>query len=439
MKLVNIHILLYFFFLIFLGQRSVAQTWTLQQCIDTARVFNNNLQIQRNQVLLGEEKYKEARTMRMPKINIHTDYKYFTHLPYQLLPLAALNPSASEGEFREAQFGVPHNINAHLQLALPIYNPQLKGSIEKSKMAIELNILKLEKSEDQLIYDMSGLYFNAQILHHQIAFIDTNINNAQQLLTNIQLLQNQKLATLTDVRKIELSISQLTSQKELIISKRQQVMNALKLAMGRQLDEPLEIDNDIFYQISEDYENNRTTDIKINLVQNKMLEHDIHTLKKTRTLPAVSFFATYGTTGFGYDQQPDPFLNFYPIGFLGVQVSYPIFDGQTIKSQINQKNIELKNNHLQTRILEDQYDMQVKNILLDKSTALNQIEITKEQIRLAQSVYNQTVLQQKQGMARLTDILMADNDLRNTQQAYLNAIIEYLKAELELQKITTQL
>jgi OMF family outer membrane factor len=54
-------------------------------------------------------------------------------------------------------------------------------------------------------------------------------------------------------------------------------------------------------------------------------------------------------------------------------------------------------------------------------------------------VYDQVVLQQKQGTANLTDILLADNSLRESQQNYLSAIVEFLKAELELKKLTGNL
>ena len=63
-------------------------------------------------------------------------------------------------------------------------------------------------------------------------------------------------------------------------------------------------------------------------------------------------------------------------------------------------------------------------------------ETTTEQIELAQTIYEQTLLQQKQGTANLTDVLLADNALREAQQTYINAVIEYLKADLELKKLT---
>ncbi|HRN42457.1 MAG TPA: TolC family protein, partial [Vicingus sp.] len=64
------------------------------------------------------------------------------------------------------------------------------------------------------------------------------------------------------------------------------------------------------------------------------------------------------------------------------------------------------------------------------------VENTKKQAELASKVYQQILLQQKQGTANLTEVLMADNVLRDAQQQYLSSIIEYLKADLELKKLT---
>ena len=51
-------------------------------------------------------------------------------------------------------------------------------------------------------------------------------------------------------------------------------------------------------------------------------------------------------------------------------------------------------------------------------------------------MYAQTFLQQKQGTASLTDVLLADSALREAQQNYLSALVEYLKADLELKRLS---
>ena len=73
---------------------------------------------------------------------------------------------------------------------------------------------------------------------------------------------------------------------------------------------------------------------------------------------------------------------------------------------------------------------------MQREIAGKMVENTTEQINLAQSIYEQSLFQQKHGTANLTDVLLADNTLREAQQAYLSAIVDYLKADLELKKLT---
>jgi outer membrane protein TolC len=147
-------------------------------------------------------------------------------------------------------------------------------------------------------------------------------------------------------------------------------------------------------------------------------------------------FASQGTTGFGYDKSPDQFLKFFPVGFAGIQLSYPIFQGTVIKHRINQKKYELKNNELQISLLNEQNILQVDNAKKQRTVSAKSAETVLSQIKLAQTIYSQSLVQQKEGTASLTDVLLADNALREAQQLYLNAVVDYLKADLEYKKLT---
>ena len=437
MKLVNIHKPCLVLLLMVIGFQSVqAQVWSLQQCIDTAQVYNKKLQVNRNDIAIGEQREKEAKANLNPKVTANADYKYFTNLPYQLLPLNALNPAAPEGEFRAAQFGVPHNINLNLQLSMPLYNPQLYGAIQTTKIASEWIELQYQKLEEQIFFDISNLYYNAQILHHQLAFIDSNLINAEQLFKNMQLLNEQLLVKGTDVSKVKLQVAQLTSQKVGVKSKYEQVLNALKFTIGLSLENNLQIETNILYENSFEYSSLSTLDFRMAIIKNRWLGLELNTLNKSRYLPSLNLFANYGTTGFGYNGKPNGFLDFYSIGFAGIQLSYPLFSGTVTERKINQKALELKNNELQMGLINEQNYLQVENAKLQRKTAKNTLETLTEQIQLAQIIYEQTIVQQKLGTATLTDILLADNSLREAQQTYLSAVIDYLKADLELKKFT---
>lgn len=438
--LVNIRKLI-FFSIVLIGWNTVytQEVWTLKQCIDTAQVHNKTLQINRNNISISVQRKKEAQANLIPKITANADYKYFMELPTQLMPLNALNPQVPEGAFRDLQFGVPHNINVNIQLAMPLYNPQVYGAIQNTKIANELTQLQYQKSEEQILYDITMLYYNAQILKHQLDFLETNLENANKLLKNLQLLKEQLLAKGTDVNKVQLQAEQLATQKENIYNKYISILNALKLNMGIPIETKMSVESNIPFQTTFEYLIKTTLDIQLIQTQNKFLNTELSTLNKSRFLPSLNLIASYGTTGFGYDKSPNDFLKFYPVGFTGLQLSYPLFNGTVTQRKINQKKLEISNNELQVKLMSDKNKMEIENSIRQKNIAQQTVWNTEKLITLAQAIYNQSIIQQRQGTASLTEVLLADNALREAQQNYLSAAIDYLKADLELKKVSGQL
>ncbi len=387
----------------------------------------------RNNMALATEKHSEAKANLIPKISLNADYKYFAELPYQLMPQSAFG--GPEGMYKEVQMGVPHNMSANIQVALPVYNSQVYGAIEATKIASELTGLQYKKTEEQVFFEISNLYYNAQILIHQKAFIESNLANTGKLLNNLKLLYEQQMIKKSDVSKVELQKEQLTTQLNLVENNVEQVMNALKLLMGIPFQQNIQIEAGIQKKDAVNYTNSLPVDLQIAFTQNKLLSSELSTLKDSR-LPTVSLFGTYGQTGFGYDEKPNDFLNFYPTTFAGLQLSVPLFNGTVTKRKINQKKLEIENNQLQIELVKDQNQMQIENATRLRAVNRQTIENTQNQIELANMVYNEMVLQQKEGTATLTDVLLADNAVREAQASNLSAIVEYLKADLELKKLT---
>lgn len=410
----------------------MGQVWSLNKCIDTAQLNNKQLAISRTSIIISEQKQEELKTSLIPKVAMNGDYKYYTNLPYQLMPSSIFGGPV--GQFKEAQFGVPTNINVNLQFSMPIFNPVLYNTISTAKIATVFSKLQYQKNEDQLFYDITNLYYNAQILKQQEKFLDANLNNSNILLKNTQLLHEQLLAKNSDVSRVQLQVSQLTTAKINIISKYEQVLNMLKFSMGISLQRLIEVDPVILFQSTNNISNSNSVDIKIARTQFELLNNELTTLKYSK-LPTLALYGTYGTTGFGYNVKPNDFLKFFPIGLVGVQLSYPIFNGTITNRKISQKKLDIKNSQLQISLAESQNEMQSQNAVIQKSVTLGLVESNNKQIEQAQKIYDQSVIQLKEGVANLTELLLADNALREAQNNYLTSIIDYMKADLELKKI----
>lgn len=429
--------IIFTFFLLLSGSVTLLaqEEWSLQRCIDTALVHNKKLKIDANNVLISQAKEKEIKSNLLPKIKGTIDYKYFFDLPTQLMPAKAFNPKAPDWEFKPAQFGVPHNINANIQAGMPLYNATLLSGIKTGKIATELNLLKQKRTEEDVYESISDLYYNAQIIRNQLVFVASNIANTQKLLDNLKLLKEQQLATGNDVDKVALQIQSLDEKKEILRSKYHQVLDALQINMGTNT--TFNVVKDINFTTTGNYSKNKLTDIQIVETKQKLVDRQLKTLRRG-LLPSVALYGSYGQTGYGYDEKPNDFLDFYDISFVGLKIDVPLFDIST-KHKIKQKKLERENVDLQLDLLTEQNNIQTVGAERQRSISLQNIANTKAQIHLAQSIYNNTLLQHKQEVASLNDVLMADTNLRQAQQNYIESVIAYFKAELELKKLTGNL
>ncbi|HIP36081.1 MAG TPA: TolC family protein [Crocinitomix sp.] len=438
MKLISIHKQIKLALLLLIGvssTSSIAQdVWTLQQCLDTAIVNNAKLKIDKNNNELASQKEKEVKSNLIPKVTANADYKYYMELPTQLMPLSVFGGPAEQ--YKSTQFGVPHNINANIQFAMPLYNPELYGGIKKTKIATEVSELQYQKSKEQILYEISFYYYNAQIVNSQLKFIDDNLVNSRQLLKNVNLLHEQLLLTKTDVDKVALQVQSLETNRLIVAGKYDQILNGLKLLLGVSSNQIFTVEPEIKQQIESNYTIQPTLDMQMAQKQYELLKTDLGTLQKSRYLPSVYLYGSYGTLGYGFKGDNNEFLDFYNMGFVGLKASYSIFNGTVTQKKINQVNIQIDNNVLQQGLIKDQNEVQIENANLQINVAQNTIKSSELQIKLAQSIYNQVILQQKEGLASLTEVLLADSGVKEAQQNYLSAIIEYFKADLELKKLT---
>jgi OMF family outer membrane factor len=412
-----------------------AQQLSLEQCIDTALIYNRNIKLSQNDVEISTEKNREIRGNLLPKLNGIADYRYYTDLPYQIMPAAAFG--GPEGTYKQVQFGVPHSLNANLQLTMPIFNSTSINAVKSSRIAIELSEMQKKKTDEDVVLEVSGAYYNAQILLTQISFLDSNIINTDKLLKTTTLLYQQQIAKGTDVDRLKLQVEQVSTQRSTIISQYQQVLNALKFLMGKPISDSIEVLITRETIVKPGFKSQITTDI---LLIDKKIEFNNSELSGLRNLrlPSLSAYGVYGTTGFGTTGDNSIFV-FHPIGYVGAQLSVPLFNGRVTHHKIVGKKIEIEKSNIQKELVSEKSKVDLKNAEMQYELAAGNISVVSSQIDLAKKIYENTLLQNQQGVANITDLLLADNALRESQQNYLAALINLRRAELEYRRVTGNL
>ena len=131
----------------------------------------------------------------------------------------ALNP---QKRTIQEQFGVPHNINANVQLAIPLYNPQVYGAIQNTQIAKELIELQFQKSEEQVFLTLPRCITMLKSSH--INWLFWTAMNTEKLLKEYATLERPTFGKRSDVSKVKLQAEQLNTQRQNVNNKLIQVL-----------------------------------------------------------------------------------------------------------------------------------------------------------------------------------------------------------------------
>lgn len=154
---------------------------------------------------------------------------------------------------------------------------------------------------------------------------------------------------------------------------------------------------------------------------------------KAGYLPRLTFNARYGslalTNEFG-----NAFKNFVGFGSIGLKLSIPIFDGFNRNAQIQQARIKVITQEEQQKMNVQSYRLAFNNSKSQIQQAQLNVENDDRNVKLARKVYDLTTLQYKQGTTPLTDLINAENSYRQAQTDYVNSLISFYQARLDLEQ-----
>src|SRR5688572_4911269 len=147
--------------------------------------------------------------------------------------------------------------------------------------------------------------------------------------------------------------------------------------------------------------------------QRKLLEANVK-YNKWDFFPSVSANGAYNlnylNNDFGklYNQS-------FPNSFAGITVAFPIFQGGKRRFNIRQAEWEVKRTDLDLVNLKNSINTEYNSALANyKASLINYLAI-KENVQLAQEVYDVIQLQYRNGIKTYLEVIIAETDLRTAQ------------------------
>ncbi|MFI5156810.1 MAG: TolC family protein [Chitinophagales bacterium] len=356
----------------------------------------------------------------------------------QLLPGEFAGQPA--GTFIPIKFGTQYNTNLVATLKQVIFDGQVFVGLQARKTALAYYQKNAELTEQNIRVNIYKVYYQLLLSRTQVDLIDENIKRAEELLNNTTVLYKNGFSERLDVDKATVQLANLQTEKIQTNFNIENGYLGLKILLGMPMRDSLVLKDTLTYEMVRDVKLGENLgqyadrkDYQLLRLNQDLNEFDIKRYRKMY-IPTVSLNGYISQNAFR--TQFDIFSSkgeWYPSGYVSVNINIPIFDGFYKDANIKKAKISLEQTQNQMEALKINIDGQVKQAQIRFISALSVLDVQKKNMDLAQSVYEQTRKKYEQGVGSNTEITTAESDLKQAQTSYITALYNTVIAKIDYQ------
>ena len=344
-----------------------------------------------------------------------------------------------------AQFGVPWVASGGLDLTQLLFDGQVFVGLQARRTVLDFAKKQAEVTKEQIKANVYKVYYQLVVGRQQVTSVDANIIRFEKLLRDVNEIYKNGFAEKLDVDKVQVQLNNLRTEK-IKIENQLVVGNAgLKFLMNMPQRDSLILTDSLTEDelkanlLDEQYDYNDRKEFQLLTSAIKLNEYNVRRYKLSR-IPTIAAFANYQKNA---QRQKFNFFNdgqWFTSSMIGVRMNVPIFDGFARRSKIESAQLELQKTKNNMEQLKQNIDYDVAASRLSIKSALQTIDNQKQNLALAEKVYNTTKLKFEQGLGDNQEIYNAQAELKVAQNNYYSALydaiiakIDYLKASGKLQ------
>ena len=412
---------------------------TLEECLRLGIENNLFLESSRNEIRKGEHTLSENRAKLLPQINAVAGFND------NFNPPVSVTDGSAYGNPYNVTKTLQYNASAGIQLQMPLYNQTVYMAVDIARTMNELNRLSYEKAREDLILQISKMYYLSQNTAEQIALIKENISRLNELSSITQAFYDNGMAMEVDVKRVNINLENQRVQYDNAQSMLTQQLNLLKYVIDYPADKEIAL-------TPVDTEN--TTSVSLTGLDNNQYELQLLQSKQKlaeqqRKMIGQGYIPSLSLTGsWMYSAYTDKAKNWFHSGpsnhwynssGIGLTLRIPIFDGLDKRAKMKKAKIEIENAKLS-------YENALKNMQTQYLNATNELMNSQRNFRkqkdnylLAEDVYQVTSDRYREGIASMTEVLQDEMRMSEAQNNYINAHYNYQVTNLSLLKLTGQL
>ncbi|MFM7637375.1 MAG: TolC family protein, partial [Crocinitomicaceae bacterium] len=416
---------------LFLSLQDLTAQLDLKSCLAMADTANLTIRNAELDIEINKRERSSYLSSRLPQLGFNADYKYNAKIPGQVVPAAFFG--GQPGTYATVQFGVPYVLSNNVQLTQILFNSQLNYGLAALKINADIVEVQRNMTIQDIRYQVSNTYFLLQGLEKQLSFLESNLSQTNKVLKNMNSLVGKGLALQLEADKIKVNLLNLENGIASAQASKEQLLDLLKILIGYPKDKTLTLAEDVIIEQSliKAEDNKQFYPLKLIESQQEMNKEEGKGIKMSY-LPNLNL---YGVYNYSYNIKPeDDFRKGIDGVFIGLRLDWSLFDGL-------QRMHKSKMNAIRSNKLTNQYELANQQLEMAANQAKRQIKLksdalslSKEQLKLAENVYQQTNFKFEKGLANSTELILAENSLYQAQNNIVSTYVQLRQAELEYLK-----
>jgi outer membrane protein TolC len=407
---------------------------SLQESLKLSVANSPRLKISNLQQTKLQYQYQQTVGTGLPHVNMSGSFDDYVSLPTQLIPGEFFG---RPGEMIPVQFGTTYNMSAGLDASQILYNQSFLVGLRMAKLALQQNTLESERMKTEVVFEVAQSYYYAQIALKQIRNQEDNL---QKLIKAEQIARSQfenGFIKKVDVDRIVVNKLNVQTALDRLRVMYEQQMNMQRYYMGLDLNQPIALSDTVMAaSLDLSMEGNLSEHIDIRMIEKqKQLAMTNVRMSQSEYFPALNLiaatsFMNQSNTYYVFGNPTD----WFNTSLVGIRLNVPIFSGLEKKYKVSQSRVALD----QLKVTEDDtrriLSVQSKDARSKLVNAITDEERQRENMKLAERVYNISQEQYQKGVIPLTDLLNAETGLSEAQTNHSLALVQMKIAELEYLK-----
>lgn len=417
--------------------QALGQEFTLKQCVEYANKYNGNIINANYDIDIAQKKVEEQRGSILPHVNASGSYINNLKLNTTVLPGDIIGQPGTNVAIK---MGTQHNATGGIQLSQKIYDPTYSHLHTMSKLNEEQTQQSLKLTTEEIQYTVSALYYQTLVVEEQMKSLEASISSLKVTLESTELRLKNGLATQIDVDKLQVSYNNNQSQLRQAELNYKQSLNNLKYFMGMPVDSTIvlvdtsfNIDIPIAEGVSDDFSYENRSDYQLQKIALNTFEAN-KKLNQATYLPSLSFNAFYGTSALRDEFDFFKGGDWYSSSYIGVSLNIPVFDGLQRKSRVSQSQLNIEKSKVNINQFKESIKVELSNSEIEYRNAIDNIQNEKENLDLAEKVFQDTQLEYNQGACTSIELVQSETSFRESQFRYFRQLLNFYIARIALEK-----